>query len=78
MSAILRTSEISKTFLNNQTVVKPTSIEIKKGKIYVIEGKSGSGKSTLLSMLGGLEQPTQGKVYFNDRSFYELSDQEQA
>jgi putative ABC transport system ATP-binding protein len=78
LSAILRTSEISKTFLNNQTVVKPTSIEIKKGKIYVIEGKSGSGKSTLLSMLGGLEQPTQGKVYFNNRSFYELSDQEQA
>ncbi|MEK5066104.1 ABC transporter ATP-binding protein [Cytobacillus sp. FSL R5-0596] len=51
---------------------------ISKGEISIIEGKSGSGKSTLLSILGGMEQPTKGKVYYNNHSLYDLSDYEQS
>ncbi|MFB1050914.1 ABC transporter ATP-binding protein [Paraliobacillus sp. JSM ZJ581] len=78
MSVILNASNISKTFSNDLIAVKRSSLEVKKGKIHVIEGKSGSGKSTLLSMIGGIEEPTLGKVYYRNRSFYELNDDEQA
>ncbi|MBS3678694.1 ABC transporter ATP-binding protein [Ornithinibacillus massiliensis] len=78
MSIVLSASRISKTFSNELEVIKPTSFEIEKGKIYVIEGKSGSGKSTFLSMLAGIEEPTLGKVFYRDRSLYDLNDNEQA
>ncbi|MGG3846216.1 putative ABC transport system ATP-binding protein [Aeribacillus composti] len=80
MSIILKAEEISKSFntYNNYLVVKPTSFSVKKGEIYVIEGKSGSGKSTFLSMIGGLEKPSNGRVFFENKSFYELNDNEQS
>lgn len=80
MDIVLKAEEICKTYstFNTQTVVKPSSFIVKKGEVYVIEGKSGSGKSTFLSMLGGLEKPSKGKVYFNNKSFYDLNDKEQS
>ncbi|MFS8651477.1 MAG: ABC transporter ATP-binding protein [Caldibacillus sp.] len=78
MSVILRAEGISKSYVHYHNVIKTTNFEIKKGEIYVIEGKSGSGKSTFLSILGGIEEPTRGKVYFKNRSFYDLSDEEQS
>ncbi|GIO27459.1 ABC transporter ATP-binding protein [Ornithinibacillus bavariensis] len=78
MSVILNAEKVSKTFSNQQLVLKPTSIKINRGEIYVIEGKSGSGKSTLLSILGGLEKPTSGRVYYRNSSFYELNDEKQS
>ncbi|MBR1444094.1 MAG: ABC transporter ATP-binding protein [Firmicutes bacterium] len=56
--------------------VQKTDIEIKEGNITVITGRSGSGKSTLLNMLAGLLEPTEGKVYFDDRDIYSMSDKE--
>lgn len=38
------------------------------GRVYAIIGKSGVGKTTLLSLLGGLAKPTEGKIYFNEKS----------
>ncbi|XJZ27807.1 ATP-binding cassette domain-containing protein [Bacillota bacterium Lsc_1132] len=80
MSYILRTTDISKKYNShsNQDVLKTTQFSIQKGAIYVIEGKSGSGKSTFLSILGGMEKPTQGKVYYKNESLYDLNDREQA
>lgn len=78
MSVILKAEGISKIYANQHHVIKPTSFEIEKGEIYVIEGKSGAGKSTFLSMLGGIEEPTLGKVYFKNQSFYDLSDIKQS
>lgn len=51
---------------------------VEKGTIHVIEGKSGSGKSTFLSIIGGMEFPTSGKVYYQHESLYELSDAKQS
>jgi len=57
-------------------VLKGINIEIVKGKIHTIVGPSGAGKSTLLHILGGLDKPTEGKVFFNSNSLYDYSDVE--
>jgi len=42
------------------------------GNLYAIVGPSGSGKSTLLSMLAGLDLPTGGEIYYDDKSIKEI------
>ena len=53
-------------------------MEIKKGEVVVIIGPSGSGKSTLLRSLNLLEEPTGGKILFEDIdiSIHELGEQQ--
>ncbi|MBY0370688.1 ABC transporter ATP-binding protein [bacterium] len=66
--AILIASQVSKTFQKKGAapieVLKGVDFEVKAGESIAIVGKSGSGKSTLLHLLGTLEQPSAGKVYF--------------
>ncbi len=50
---------------NEIYAVKNVNFDINKGDIVSIIGKSGAGKSTILNVLGGLEKPTSGKVFFN-------------
>ena len=57
--------EVEKSF-GDHTVLKNLSIHIEAGEFVVIVGKSGSGKSTLLRLTAGLEEPTSGKITFND------------
>ena len=64
---ILKAENVSFSYINRfQRVdaVKNVSCAFETGKAYAIVGKSGSGKTTLLSMLGGLENPTEGEVLF--------------
>lgn len=58
---------ISKTYNNNFTAVKDISFEISRGEFAVLVGPSGCGKSTILKMLAGLEDITQGELYFDDK-----------
>ncbi len=58
---------------NRVTALKDINISISKGEFVSIIGPSGSGKSTFLLTLGGLIHPTQGKVYINNRSIYDLN-----
>ena len=53
-------------------VLKDVSIQAQRGETLSIMGASGAGKSTLLHILGGLDQPTQGQVFFNGQSVYDL------
>ncbi|MEM7563961.1 MAG: ABC transporter ATP-binding protein [Pseudomonadota bacterium] len=53
-------------------VLAGVSLKITEGETLAIIGPSGSGKTTLLVLLAGLEQPTEGSVILNDRSFGEL------
>jgi ABC-type lipoprotein export system ATPase subunit len=45
--------------------LRETNLSILPGEFIVIIGPSGSGKSTLLHLLGGIDRPTQGKLYVN-------------
>lgn len=52
------------------------SLEIGRGEFVAILGTSGSGKSTLLNLLGGLDRPTDGEIFFDGASLTPLSSRE--
>lgn len=77
METILRTENLCKYYGSGENEVKAlqnTTINIKQGEFVAIIGKSGSGKSTLLHMLGGLDYPTDGKVYIRDKDIFSLKE----
>jgi len=75
---ILKTSNIVKSFQTtkkvNLNVLKGISLEIQKEKITIIVGASGAGKSTLLHLLGGLDRPDSGEIYYDDKNIFNFSD----
>jgi len=77
---ILRTEGLYKTYNegseNEVHALKPLDISIEGGLFYAIIGRSGSGKSTLLQILGGLDRPSGGKLYIEDKSIFDLSNNE--
>ena len=78
---ILKTSNLKKYYGNGENLVKAIdndNIDIKEGEFVAIVGKSGSGKSTLLHIMGGLDNPTEGKVYINDKDIFSLKEEQLA
>lgn len=77
----IKTSNLKKYYGNGENLVKAidnANIDIKEGEFVAIVGKSGSGKSTLLHMMGGLDNPTEGKVYINDKDIFSLKEEKLA
>ena len=78
---ILKTSNLKKYYGNGENLVKAidnANIDIKEGEFVAIVGKSGSGKSTLLHMMGGLDNPTEGNIYINNKDIFSLKEEELA
>ena len=65
-NALIRVENLVKTFPNGVHALDDCSLEIQKGEVVVIVGPSGSGKSTMLRSLNLLEEPTDGKIFFED------------
>src|SRR4026208_301316 len=81
MTPILAAQEVSKIYQmgsNSVTALDNVSLEINEGEFVAIQGTSGSGKSTLLNMLGGLDHPTKGEVYFASRPLGPFTKKEMA
>lgn len=74
--AIVKLDKITKLYQQGQMEIKAVddlSIEINKGDFAALYGPSGSGKTTLLNMIGGLDIPTSGKVFLENKELGTLS-----
>ena len=63
---------------HEQKALDKVSFSLDEGKFVVILGPSGAGKSTLLNLLGGLDSPTEGKIYVSGKDISALSNDELA
>jgi len=59
---------------NEVWALRGVDIEFSDGEIVVLLGPSGSGKSTFLNILGGLDRPTAGQVFYRDHELTEFDD----
>ena len=75
--AILTCENLTKTFLSGESkvhAVREANLAFDAGSFTAITGPSGSGKSTLLHMLGALETPTSGNIFFQDANLSKYND----
>ena len=65
--SIMEIKQVGYSYDNKKKVLKGVSAEMEQGKLYAILGPSGCGKTTLLSLIGGLDSPGSGQIYFDGR-----------
>lgn len=78
---VVKVENLRKSYGSGNTKVealKDINLTIEQGEFVAIIGASGSGKSTLLHLLGGVDKPTDGKVYVDGVDIYNLSEKELA
>lgn len=81
MAELYRVEDLGKTVsgpAGELTILSGLNLTVEEGESLAILGASGSGKSTLLHMLGALDAPTQGMVYFKGRPLGEMTPAEAA
>ena len=78
---IVEFKNVSRVYVSGdhkQKALDSVDMTLEEGKFVVILGPSGAGKSTLLNMLGGLDSPTEGKIYVDGKDISKLSNDELA
>lgn len=74
---ILKVLNLTKIYGKGESKVvalDDVSFTVEKGEFVAIIGASGSGKSTLLHLIGGVDKPTKGQVFINDKDIYQMND----
>lgn len=74
---MIRAVNLHKSF-DTLEVLKGIDLTVNDGEIVAIVGASGAGKTTLLQLLGTLDTPDRGSVYYNDTDIYSLRDRQLA
>jgi lipoprotein-releasing system ATP-binding protein len=78
---MIRTANLTKIYkgpASEIVVFDNVNLEVKQGRLVAVIGPSGAGKSTLLHLLGGLDSPTRGEVFFKNRNIFEWNSGELA
>jgi len=79
LSFIYETKNICRDFVQGRQIVhalKNVNIKIEEGTFTILKGTSGSGKTTLMNILGGLDRPTKGNVFFENKDITKITDNE--
>src|SRR5580698_9868282 len=77
----IRVSGLSKIYQSGGSelvVFSGIDLEVRRGEMLALVGESGAGKSTLLHLLGGLDRPTSGTIYYGSTDISRLADSELA
>jgi len=77
MQNIIETKNVTRCFKTNGGALwalKGVDIDIPKGKLTILKGRSGSGKTTLLNILGALDRPTDGQVFYEGEDIAKLDE----
>lgn len=81
MSEIMKFDNVSKTFQDGDEEIQAlqsSSFTVNAGELVAIVGPSGSGKSTLLTIMGGLQEPSEGDIFFNGKNLNDMSPDERS
>jgi len=74
LEPIIIAENLSKTYAMGEVKVralKEASFELLEGELVVVLGPSGSGKSTLLNIIGGMDKPTSGRLYYRGKPLHD-------
>ena len=77
MEYMIKTEGVSRCFKTSGGdfwALKGIDIDVPKGKLTILKGRSGSGKTTLLNILGALDKPTRGKVFFDGENIARMDE----
>jgi putative ABC transport system ATP-binding protein len=77
--AMVAADDVRRTFGGGHTAVhalRGVSFTIEHGQLVALRGRSGSGKTTLLNIIGGLDDPTSGRVWVDGREVNRMSERE--
>ena len=81
MDIVVRTENLHRVYAQGTHAVhalRGVDLEITRGESVAIIGSSGSGKSTLLHLIGGIDKPSEGNVFFGGKDIYQQTDAELA
>jgi ABC-type lipoprotein export system ATPase subunit len=76
---LIRVESVTRTYhlgAREVQALRGVDLAATRGEFVALRGRSGSGKTTLLNCIGGLDQPTSGKVWIEEREVTQLSEQE--
>jgi putative ABC transport system ATP-binding protein len=79
MQAIVRTEEINRIYRvgsRQVAALQGVSLALGRGRLVALRGRSGSGKTTLLNCIGGLDRPTSGRIWLEEREVGRLPERE--
>ena len=77
----IRACNLTRTYKSGDSdlvIFSDLNLEIQRGEMLALVGESGAGKSTLLHLLGGLDRPSSGEIYYGEKRIGAFSDEERS